>query len=71
LQAEYGNKAMVELLLGQENIETDSRDTRGRTPLCFAADEAVAKLLLEQENVEADSKIVKAGHPYPCSYTWK
>jgi ankyrin repeat protein len=47
------------LLVERDDVETDSKDNDGRTPLSRAAwggREAVVKLLLERDDVEADSK---------------
>jgi ankyrin repeat protein len=43
----------------RDNIEADSKDEDGRTPLSRAPEEgheAVVRLLVEQDDVEADSK---------------
>lgn len=47
------------LLVERDDVEADSKDNDGRTPLSRAAwggREAVVKLLLERDDVEADSK---------------
>jgi ankyrin repeat protein len=57
LTAYFGTKAIASLLLDQ-GVKVDSKDSYGRTPLSWAAEEgheAVAKLLLEQ-GAEVDSK---------------
>lgn len=50
---------MVRLLVERDDVEADSKDEGGRTPLLWAAEEghdAWARLLVEREDVEADSK---------------
>ena len=63
LTARYGLLHLTERLLmgkyGDSNIRADSKDSYGRTPLSWAAEEghkAVIQLLAERGNVEADSK---------------
>ncbi len=63
LTARYGLLYLTETLLigeyGESNIEADSKDEDGRTPLSWAAEnghEAVVKLLLETGKVDVDSK---------------
>jgi ankyrin repeat protein len=54
-----GNKEIVKLLVEREDVEADSRDNDGRTPLMLAAQvghEGIVKLLVEREDVEADSR---------------
>jgi hypothetical protein len=54
-----GHEAVVRLLLTRVDVETDSKDKGGRTPLSWAAErghEAVVELLLARADVEADSK---------------
>jgi ankyrin repeat protein len=56
--AENGHKAIVELLLQQENVDINSIDRFSQTPLTFAAKhgyEGIVKLLLEQQGIMADS----------------
>ncbi|KAI9780621.1 MAG: hypothetical protein M1816_002782, partial [Peltula sp. TS41687] len=58
LVAIFGLKRLVSILI-VNNIEADSKDQQGRTPLFRAAEnghEAVVKLLLDRDDVEADSK---------------
>jgi ankyrin repeat protein len=53
-----GNE-IVKLLLDSGKIDANSKDTRGQTPLSWAAEnghEAVVKLLLETGKVDVDSK---------------
>ena len=50
---------MVKLLVERDDIEADSKDSYGWTPLSRAAQqghETVVKLLVERDDVEADSK---------------
>jgi ankyrin repeat protein len=45
--------------MGRDDVEADSKDNDGRTPLSHAAEsghEAVVKLLMGRDDVEADSK---------------
>ena len=52
-------KAVVKLLVERDNVEVDSRDNYGQTPLSMAAGsghEAIVKLLVERNDVEAASK---------------
>jgi ankyrin repeat domain-containing protein 50 len=54
-----GHEAVVGLLLERADVEADSRNKNGQTPLSCAAErghEAVVKLLVERADVEADSK---------------
>ena len=49
----------MKLLLGKDGVDPDSKDTRSRTPLSWAAGnghEAVVKLLLAKDGVDPDSK---------------
>jgi ankyrin repeat protein len=51
--------AVARLLVERNDVEADSMDGYGRTPLSWAADrghEAVVRLLVERDDVEADSK---------------
>ena len=53
------NGECVRLLLERENVDADSKDNDGRSPLSWAAeseDEPIVRLLLERMDVEADSK---------------
>jgi len=58
----FGRKVLVmvvKLLLEQGNVDVNSKDSSGRTPLSFAAEwgnETVVKLLLEQGNVDVNSE---------------
>ncbi|MCJ1384636.1 hypothetical protein MMC17_007754, partial [Xylographa soralifera] len=57
--AMFGHVAVVSLLLEGEDVQVDSKDNYGQTPLSWAAEEgheAVVRLLLKQKNVQADSK---------------
>ena len=59
LAVESGHEAVVKLLVERDDVEADSKDKNGRTPLSHAAErghEAVVKLLVERDDVEADSK---------------
>jgi ankyrin repeat protein len=50
---------VVKLLVRRDDVEADSKDEDGRTPLSWAVEgghEAVVKLLVERDDVEADSK---------------
>ena len=50
---------MVKLLLAKDGVDPDSKDSVGRTPLWWAAEnghEAVVKLLLAKDGVDPDSK---------------
>jgi len=60
-------RAVVRLLVDKSNVEADSKDNGGRSPLSFAAggkiqynpngrNETVVQLLIEREDVEADSR---------------
>ena len=63
LAAYFGVEKTVEDLL-QKRVDIDSRDTYGRTPLSWAAEnghEAVVGLLLATGKVDADSKDTLAG----------
>ena len=53
----------MRLLLERQDVEPDSKDNHGRTPLSWAAQkrvqksqEAIVRLLLERQEVEPDSK---------------
>ena len=53
-----GHEAVVRLLVEQDDVEADSKDERGRTPLWCAVmggHEAIVRALVEREGVEADS----------------
>lgn len=55
----FGHDAVVGRLLERSDVEADSKDNYGLTPLSWAARnkyEAVVRLLLERDDVEADSK---------------
>ena len=55
---EYGNNLMVQLFLGQQDIEPDMVIQHGRTALSFAAEsgnEGIVKLLLERSDVNPNS----------------
>ena len=60
-----GHEAVVKLLLAQDGVDPDSKDTEyGQTPLSWAAGnghEAVVKLLLAQDGVDPDSKDTEYG----------
>src|SRR5947207_4857108 len=54
-----GNEGAVKLLLNTAEVEADSKDNKGRTPLSYAAmngHEGAVKLLLDTDKVEVDSK---------------
>ena len=68
LVAYFGLKDITVGVLGHEDIDPDSKDTYGRTPLSWAAEkghEAVVKLLLEKA-VDVDSKDRKGQTPLSC-----
>ena len=49
----------MKLLVERDDVEADSKDTSGRTPLSQAAEnghKAVVKLLVDRDDVEANSK---------------
>ena len=49
----------MELLLGRDDIDVNSRSNSGRTPLSWAAErgrEAVVRLLLDRGDVDVNSK---------------
>ena len=55
----FGHETVVQLLLATGNIDTDSKDNYGRTPLSWAAKnghEAVVQLLLATGNIDTNSK---------------
>ena len=55
----YGYEAVVRLLLDTGEVDADSRDKDGLTPLWWATEsgcEAVVKRLLDAGKVDADSK---------------
>jgi ankyrin repeat protein len=55
----FGHEVIVKLLLATGQVNTDSKDLYGRTPLLWAArngHEAIVKLLLATGQVNADSK---------------
>jgi len=57
LAAMNGHEAVVELLLGHEDINPDGPDNSGRTPISWAArngHETVVKLLLGREGINPD-----------------
>ncbi|KAH0543788.1 hypothetical protein FGG08_001970 [Glutinoglossum americanum] len=57
--ASIGLAKVVQLLLERDDVEADSEDGEGWTPLSLAAwhgHEAVVRLLVERDDVEADSK---------------
>ena len=59
LAAFNGHEAVVQLLLATGQVDADSKDRGGRTPLWWAAGrghEAVVRLLLATGQVDADSK---------------
>ncbi|KAJ4375773.1 hypothetical protein N0V83_001050 [Neocucurbitaria cava] len=41
---EIGNAAVLAYLIGLENLDLDSKDTKGRTPLCVAAEKGASVL---------------------------
>ncbi|QRD91348.1 putative cortactin-binding protein, partial [Aspergillus flavus] len=54
-----GLTAIVEILLQTEDIDVDSKDSNGRTPLSWAAEngyEMIVKLLLDTGRVDVESK---------------
>jgi hypothetical protein len=56
---QLGCEAVVRLLVERDDVEADSKDENGRTPLWWAAErghEAVVRLLVERDDVEADLK---------------
>jgi ankyrin repeat protein len=53
------HEAVVKLLVERHDVDPDSNDEDGRTPLSWAGvagHEAVVKLLAERDDVKADSK---------------
>src|SRR5205085_323692 len=57
--ASQKQETVVKLLLARDNVEVDSKNNYGQTPLSWAAGqghEAVVELLLSRSDVEADSK---------------
>ncbi|KAF2468410.1 uncharacterized protein BDR25DRAFT_265562, partial [Lindgomyces ingoldianus] len=64
--AEYGNEAVVKLLLGVSDVDPDSKCKSERTPLSWAAEkghEAVVKLLLVRDGVNPDSEDIMGRTP--------
>jgi ankyrin repeat protein len=60
LAADKGHDAIVKMLLDTGQVDADSQDKHGRTPLSFASDhghDAIAKLLLVCNNVDVELKI--------------
>ena len=50
----------MKLFLVQDDVDKDSKDSNGQTPLSWAAKkwhEAVVKLFRAQDDVDADSKV--------------
>jgi hypothetical protein len=68
--ADGGHDAVVKLLLANDGVDPDSKDTKyGRTPLSWAAEgghDAVVKLLLANDGVDLDSKDTKYGRTPLC-----
>jgi ankyrin repeat protein len=59
-----GYKAVVKLLLAKNDVDPDSKDKYGQTPLSWAArcgHEAVVKLLLGKDGVDPDSQDTEYG----------
>ena len=59
LESFWGHDKVVKLLLQRNDVKADSKDSKGRTPLWWAAHEgyeAVVRILLEREDVQTDSK---------------
>ncbi|MCJ1432221.1 hypothetical protein MMC27_001577 [Xylographa pallens] len=57
--AYFGHDAVVKLLLEREDVQVNSRDDMGRTPLSWAATkghEAVVSLFLERKDVQVNSR---------------
>jgi len=57
--AEGGHEGMVNLLLDRKEVNPDSKDPDGKTPLLYAAKgghEGIVKLLLDRKEVNPDSK---------------
>ena len=57
----------MKLLVDRNDVEADSKDKYGRTPLLWAADsghEAVVKLLIDRDDVKADSESNLVGRRY-------
>lgn len=57
--AEYGQQAIVEMLLERKDVDANAMDDFGLTPLAWASSrghEEIVKLLMEQKNVDADPK---------------
>jgi ankyrin repeat protein len=67
-----GHEAVVRLLVKRDDVEVDSKDDCGQTPLSLAAvggQEAVVQLLAERDDIEADSKS-KDGRSSDTSTDW-
>jgi ankyrin repeat protein len=59
LAAASGHSAIVEMLLGKDNVDPDYKDEGGRTPLSWAAEKGyrtIVKMLLAKNRVDPDSK---------------
>ena len=60
------HEAVVKLLVARDDVEVDSKDEAGRSPLSYAAEnghEAVVKILVARDNVEVDSSEVDSKDP--------
>ena len=59
LAAGNGHEALVKQLLDTKQVDVDSKDNDGRTPLSWAAlhgQEATVKQLIDTKQVDVDSK---------------
>jgi ankyrin repeat protein len=63
----------VKLLLARDDVDTDSKDSNGWTPLSWAVKkrhEAVVKLFLARDDVDTDSKTGMAGRHCHGQQKW-
>jgi ankyrin repeat protein len=66
-----GHRAVFRLLVERDDVEVDSKDIFGRTPLWWAANrgcEAVVRLLMERNDVEANLEDWYGLMPAPLYY---
>ena len=50
---------MVKILVTRDNVEVNTKDDHGRSPLSYAAEhvnQAVVKILVAQDDVEVDTR---------------
>ncbi|PUU82431.1 ankyrin repeat-containing domain protein [Tuber borchii] len=65
-----GYEGIVKLLLDRKEVDTNSRDNDGRTPLLYAAEgghEEIVKLLLHRNEVNPDSRNNSGQTPLLCA----